>query len=39
MLDQGDGNAPRAGICTTFPFSIVRTVTVGFGFSPNLLTL
>jgi hypothetical protein len=39
MLDQGDGNAPGTEICTNFPFSIVRTVTVGFGFSPNLLTL
>jgi hypothetical protein len=30
----------RHAVCgIDFPFSIFRTMTVGFGFSPNLLTL
>ena len=42
-LNQGGGNricgSRRWREAVSTPFSSIRTVTVGFGFAPNLLTL
>jgi hypothetical protein len=37
--NQGTRNDAPRGMRLSRPFSFIRTLTVGFGFTPNLLTL